>query len=473
MTAMHPIRFFPLKVGITAQPWGLGTGRQPLFKASRHAAGALRHPPYFSKILPLLVCCGSACPAASSSASTRAEPPADSPEAHCRKSDFVAILAHELRHPLAPIRSGLDFLRMGGSDPLAVANTLDMMDRQLSQMTRLVDDLFDVVGISSGKVGLRKERVALKSVIANAIETSLPVIEAGRHQLLVDIADESLMIEVDPGRISQVMVNLLNNAAKYTPHGGRIELSVRQDERQVYVSVADNGAGISQASSASIFEMFSQPDQGISQPQGGLGIGLSLVRQLVELHGGTVEVTSAGAGQGSTFTVRLPLAAGTPEAAPMTAAVAPSGEPLDVPARGLRILVADDDAQAARLLATVLELQGCGHVVALAGNGLQAVAMAREFKPEVAFLDISMPGMDGYEAAQALRQSQGQEALVLVALTGWSDPRSRARASSAGFDHLLTKPAGLEAVNALLSGLAGSAPPAAVPRSAEPGQVVA
>ncbi len=367
----------------------------------------------------------------------------------CQKADFVAILAHELRHPLAPIRSGLDFLRRGGQEPAAVTKTLDMMARQVGQLTQLIDDLFDVVGISSGKVAIRKKRVDLNEVLWSAIETSLPVIEAAGHHLLLDIADVSLVVEVDPGRFSQIVVNLLNNAAKYTPVGGCIELAVRQDGQRVHISVTDDGAGIEEAAFATIFEMFHQGAQDIGQAPGGLGIGLSLVRQLVELHGGTVTVASPGIGQGSTFTVALPLPAPAPAPA---LELELELESAHASSQSLRMLVVDDHADAAQMLAAILEMDG--HRTAVVGDGHQALQVAQAFRPEVVFLDIEMPGMNGYETARALRKLAGLERMTLVALTGWADIKSRHRSTEAGFDHHLSKPTTLATVRSVVAKIA-------------------
>lgn len=357
----------------------------------------------------------------------------------CCRSDFVAILAHELRHPLAPISSGLDFLRTGSHDPLTVTKTLDMMARQVSKLTQLIDDLFDVVGISSGQVGIRKKSVDLNEVLWSAIETSLPVIEAAGHHLLLDIPDVSLLIELDPGRISQVVVNLLNNAAKYTPAGGCIELAVREDDRRLLISVTDDGAGIEEAAFATIFEMFNQVAQDMNQAPGGLGIGLSLVRQLVELHGGTVTVASPGIGLGSTFTVALPLPALSLESAQASR-------------QSLRMLIVDDQADAAQMLAAILEMDG--HQTAVVGDGHQALQVAQAFSPDMVFLDIEMPGLNGYETARALRKLAGLEQVTLVALTGWNDTKSRNRVKDAGFDHHLRKPTELATVRTLVAEIA-------------------
>lgn len=374
----------------------------------------------------------------------------------CHKSEFIAILAHELRHPLAPLRSGLDFLRRGGHDPQAVTKTLDIMARQVSQLTQLVDDLFDVVGISSGKVGIRKKRVELNSVLWSAIETSLPVIDAAGHHLMLDIPDASWVIDADPGRISQVVVNLLNNAAKYTPAGGRIELAVRQEGGRVLISLSDNGAGIAEAAFARIFEMFSQVGQCGSQAPGGLGIGLSLVRQLVELHGGTVSVASPGIGQGSTFTVGLPLAQADLRASTVLpgAGELHSVESPPATTQSLRMLIVDDHADAAQMLAAILEMDG--HTTAVVCDGHQALQTAAAFRPEVAFIDIEMPGMSGYETAQAMRKLAGLKQMALVALTGWDDMKSRSRAKDAGFDHHLSKPTTLATIRTVVSKIADS-----------------
>lgn len=391
-------------------------------------------------------------------------PAASLAAAGCCKSEFIAILAHELRHPLAPLRSGLDFLRSGGgNDPLAMTKTLDIMARQVSQLTQLVDDLFDVVGISSGKVGLKKKRVELHSVLWNAVETSLPVIDAAGHHLVLDIPDTSWGIDADAGRITQVVVNLLNNAAKYTPAGGCIKLAVRQEERQVLISVTDDGVGIAEAAFGAIFEMFTQADQGGGgRAPGGLGIGLSLVRQLVELHGGTVGVASAGLGLGSTFTVALPLAPADAlapadvktSAAPPEAGGPQPEEPPPARSQSLRMLIVDDHADAGQMLATLLALDG--HTTAVVCDGPQALQMAVAFRPEVVFLDIEMPGMNGYETAQAMRQLAGLEPMALVALTGWDDMKSRHRAREAGFDHHLSKPTALATIRKVVSRIADS-----------------
>ncbi len=376
---------------------------------------------------------------------------ADLSEADQRKTEFLATLAHELRNPLAPISSGLSLLKLGGDNAAAVGKVRQMMERQVGQMVRLIDDLLDVARISGGKIHLKKTRIDLAAAMANAIETSQPFIEAGAHQLAVMFPQVPMFLDADGTRIAQVLSNLLNNAAKYTPHGGSIAIAAEREGDQVCISVSDNGVGIAPESLSSIFDMFSQVRHNLNRAQGGLGVGLSLVRRLVEMHGGTVMAESSGAGEGSTLTIRLPLA---PVVAQLPAQP-DAGSPAARPHRRLRLLVADDNADAAELLAALLELQG--HTSRVANNGVDAIRIAREFKPEAALLDIGMPDMNGYETAVAIRQIAGLENMVLVALTGWGDKSDRARSKDAGFDHHLTKPADMATIDALLDKVARSA----------------
>jgi signal transduction histidine kinase/DNA-binding response OmpR family regulator len=369
----------------------------------------------------------------------------DLAEADRRKTGFLVTLAHELRNPLAPIRAGLGIVRMN-DDKAAVAQTLDMVERQVSQMVNLIDDLLDIARISGSKLELKKDLVDLKGIVSLAIETSQPHIQASRHALVVQMPEEPLILDADPTRIAQVMANLLNNAAKYTPGEGRIELSVHRENGDVVISIADNGIGIVPEKLETVFEMFSQADLSTKRAYGGLGIGLSLVRQLVEMHGGAVHAASSGMGRGSTFTVRLPLASGTALPGLLHK---PSAGTLPASAKRLRILVVDDHVDAAKSLATVLALKG--HVTEVAHSGLSALEIAAEFWPDVAFLDIGMPEMDGHETALAMRKIAGLETVVLIALTGWGTQADRARSAKAGFDHHLTKPAALDTVDALLT----------------------
>jgi PAS domain S-box-containing protein len=367
-----------------------------------------------------------------------------------RKTEFLATLAHELRNPLAPLSNGLQLMRMAADGPAAMEKAREMMERQLRHLVHLVDDLLDIARISSGKIDLKKERVALEDVIEGAVESSMPLVSAAGHSLELDMPDRCLELEADPIRLGQVMSNLLNNAAKYTPSGGRIKLFVHREAKTVVISIADSGIGIAPDALPQVFEMFTQVGRGRDRSQGGLGIGLALVRRLVELHDGTVTAESAGIGAGSKFVVRLPLATHFESALP--SAVLPEAQP----AIPLRVLVVDDNVDAAESLAALLDL--AGHATRVAHDGDQALLTAHEFRPEVVFLDIGMPGKDGYEVAKALRGKPETQQAVLVALTGWGAKDDRARSTSAGFDHHLTKPAGLAAVEGLLSKMAGDRP---------------
>ena len=372
----------------------------------------------------------------------------DLAEADRRKTEFLATLAHELRNPLAPIRNGLSVMRMSGDNPAAMAKVRDMMERQVGHMVHLIDDLLDIARISGGKLELKRQRTDLAAILASAVETSMPLIEAGKHAFTLDVPDAALPIDADATRIAQVVANLLNNAAKYTPPGGQIALSAQRDGLDVVITVRDSGVGIAADALAGVFEMFSQIGRTVDRSQGGLGIGLSLVRRLVEMHGGSVAATSAGANAGSIFTVRLPLAAEAVQAGPAPGAPAPA---LDNAAGGLKVLVVDDNVDAAVTLSMILEMSG--YTAKVAHDGYEALAVAQTFGPRVAFLDIGMPGMSGYETARAIRATPGLEDIVLVALTGWGAESDRQRSNEAGFDHHLTKPVQLDVVEALLAGL--------------------
>ena len=370
-------------------------------------------------------------------------------ESDRRKTEFLATLAHELRNPLAPLSSGLQVMRLSASDPAAIERTRSMMERQVSHMVRLVDDLLDIARITTGKVDIKKDRVDLQTVIASAVETSMPLIEAGRHELLVHVPEEVLLLEVDLTRVAQVVSNLLNNADKYTPARGRIGLTAHREAGFVVIAVTDTGIGIPPASMPTVFEMFTQVGRNMERAQGGLGIGLSLVRRLVELHGGTVSASSEGVGRGSTFTVRLPLLLEDEAPAALPAAAQVADEAVDA---SLRVLVVDDNIDAADTLAALLEMSG--HTTRVANDGDQAIKMAQVFQPQVVFLDIGLPGMNGYEVARRLRQLPAMERAILVALTGWGTREDRERSTAAGFDHHLTKPADMNTVETLLLNLA-------------------
>ena len=372
----------------------------------------------------------------------------DLAEADRRKTEFLATLAHELRNPLAPIRNGLSVMRMSGDNPAAMAKVRDMMERQVGHMVHLIDDLLDIARISGGKLELKRQRTDLAAILASAVETSMPLIEAGKHAFTLDVPDAALPVDADATRIAQVVANLLNNAAKYTPPGGQITLSAQRDGVDAVITVRDSGVGIAADALAGVFEMFSQIGRTVDRSQGGLGIGLSLVRRLVEMHGGSVAATSAGANAGSIFTVRLPLAPEAVQAGPAPGEPAPA---LDNAAGGLKVLVVDDNVDAAVTLSMILEMSG--YTAKVAHDGYEALAVAQAFGPRVAFLDIGMPGMSGYETARAIRATPGLEDIVLVALTGWGAESDRQRSNEAGFDHHLTKPVQLDVVEALLAGL--------------------
>lgn len=364
-------------------------------------------------------------------------------QANRRKTEFLATLAHELRNPLAPLSNGLHLMRMANSKPELLEKTRQMMERQIQHMVHLVDDLLDVARISTGKVELRRQRMDLKDVVATAVETSASLIDAGGHKLTVDVPSQPMPMDADPTRIAQVVSNLLNNAAKYTPQGGRIALAVRVDAGEAVLSVSDTGVGIAPDALAKVFEMFAQVPSSAGKPQGGLGIGLSLVQSLVALHGGSVSAASPGAGEGSTFTVRLPLLAtdnhGVPRMEASTIAVKPDQ---------LHVLVVDDNTDAAESLGVLLDIEG--HAAHIAHSGAEALQVAREQALDVVFLDIGLPDMTGYDVARRMRLLPGMDKTLLVALTGWGTQDDRQRTRDAGFDRHLTKPAELPAVEELL-----------------------
>lgn len=368
-------------------------------------------------------------------------------EADRRKDEFLATLAHELRNPLAPIRSSLQIMRMA-DDAEAQAHARAMIERQVSQMVHLVDDLLDVGRITQGKVELRRERIDLSRAIQAAVETSLPVIDASRHALSLEMPDEPVVVDGDMTRLTQVVANLLNNAAKYTAAGGEIGVSLRREGEVAVVAVRDSGIGIPSDMLPRVFELFTQVDRAQERSQGGLGIGLALVKRLVEMHGGSVAATSEGAGLGSTFTLRLPALAATEHASP----VAP---PADMAVRaahsGPRVLVVDDNPDGADSLAMMLSLLGCE--VEVGRDGLAAVRLAESFLPRLILLDIGLPGIDGHEAGRRIRQAPWGRDLRLVALTGWGQDDDRRQSREAGFDEHLVKPIEIEALQRLIDGL--------------------
>lgn len=363
-------------------------------------------------------------------------------EADRRKDEFIATLAHELRNPLAPIRNGMTILRLDGTG--APSEVLNMMDRQLSHLVRLVDDLLDVSRVISGKVVLKREVCSIRSVIEAAVETSLPLIAASNHRLAVSLPEEILLADVDPTRIAQVVSNLLNNSAKYTPEAGNIELKVTADDTSVIVRVRDEGIGIPTEMLPKVFDLFTQVGRSLDRSQGGLGVGLSLVKRLVELHGGRIEAFSHGPGAGSTFTLWLPRARERRTTPRSAAAVAAAPAPL-------RVLIVDDNVDAATSMASMLKLSG--HETQVVFDGQSALELGKQFHPDIVFLDIGMPQMDGYEVARAARNDKAFDQVTLVALTGWGSVNDQQRAKDAGFDFHLTKPVELAAVAAVLAGL--------------------
>ena len=366
-------------------------------------------------------------------------------EMNRRKSEFLATLAHELRNPLAPLRNGLQILRLGAADSAVAGRARDMMERQVDHLVRLVDDLLDVARISGGKIELRREPVSLQSVVARAVETTMPAIEAQRHTLTVNAPEAPILVDVDTARFTQVLANLLGNAAKYTPPGGHLRVVAAVEGDLAVASVVDNGVGIPPTALDLVFDMFSQVRDNVSMAQGGLGIGLSLAKKLVDLHGGSLSAHSEGAGEGSTFTVRVPLSVVEVEV--------PEDRSTSVrakaTAKALRVLVVDDNLDAGDSLALKLSLEG--HDTRVARDGSSGLKVAREFHPHVAFLDIGMPGMNGYELAAAIRSAAVGAGSMLVALTGWGSQTDVQRASAAGFDKHLTKPANADDIDRILA----------------------
>jgi CheY-like chemotaxis protein len=369
-------------------------------------------------------------------------------DADRRKDEFLATLSHELRNPLAPIRSALEVMRLARDNPETVEKARATMERQLLHLVRITDDLLDVARITQSKMDLRRERIDLRVVLHTAIEATRPALDARHHTLKVDLPASPLWAEADLTRLAQVFSNLLNNAAKFTEPGGTINVAASGTGRTATVTVADTGVGIPAAMLPSIFDMFTQLQRFRDRTQGGLGIGLTLAKRLVELHGGAIEGRSEGDGRGSMFTVRLPLMPRASEqpARPRRAASATSP---------CRILLADDNPDALEMMHLMLTL--LGHTVSVAADGVAAVALARSVEPQIAFLDIGMPRMDGYEAAAHIRDQLGSR-VTLVALTGWGQDEDKRRAREAGFDHHLTKPPDPELLEQLIATCAGRAP---------------
>jgi CheY-like chemotaxis protein len=368
-------------------------------------------------------------------------------EANRRKDEFLAMLSHELRNPLAPIRNALEIVKRLDFKDQRLDWACAVLDGQLDNLTRIVDDLLDVSRITRGKVNLHRKRLDLASVIERAVETNRPLIEARGQMLTIQLSPEPIPLEGDLARLSQVISNLLSNAAKYTNVGGQIELSAGIEDHMAVIRIRDNGSGITPELLPRIFDLFTQSDQSLDRAPGGLGIGLTLVKRLVELHGGRVEAYSAGPGQGAEFVVRLPPATECeaeplPEALPVRAA------------SGLKVLLVDDNTDATESLALLLKM--AGHEVRTAASGSAALKIAQSFLPNAIVLDIGLPRMNGYKVAQRLRAAPATAHALLIALTGYGQAKDRRRAEASGFDHHLVKPVNLNELLAVLGAHAGT-----------------
>ena len=368
------------------------------------------------------------------------------------QSEFLVTLAHELRNPLAPIRTGLELMRAGA--PAGTHHDIrGMMERQVNHMVHLVDDLLDMARLTSGKLTLKREAVTLDDVVTQAIEISMPLVSAGGHQLDVTLPPDSVALHVDRHRIAQVLSNLVNNAAKYTPKGGIINVAARVEANQVVIEVRDNGVGIAADVLATVFDLYAQAPGSEGMSQGGLGVGLSLAQRLAQLHGGQVEAASAGIGHGSRFTVRLPLFEheAVPEAAGEIAPPA-STAPAAAPAAAMKVLLVDDNVDAVETLSALMEFSG--YDVMVAHDGASALEKAAQWPVPLVLLDIGLPDMDGYAVAVAMRKMDGMQDATLIALTGWGSEQDRLRSRQAGFDLHLTKPVDFTALQTTLAQVA-------------------
>jgi PAS domain S-box-containing protein len=374
---------------------------------------------------------------------------ADLSEADRRKNEFLAMLAHELRNPLAPIRNALQIIRLSQQNAAVVQSTSEIIERQVHHLVRLVDDLLDVSRISQGKIDLRRERVDLASALNQAVETCRPALDLGNHKITVSLPPERLQVKADPIRIAQVFSNLINNACKYSDPGSPISMEARFEADEIAVSVKDNGVGIPADRLQNIFEMFTQVEKTRERAQGGLGIGLTLVKELVQLHGGTVEANSGGLDKGSEFTVRLPRAIESDD----PVEIPEPAVPLAKTSAARRILVVDDNLDAAESLSMMLQL--CGNETYIANDGVEAVEAVGTFRPEVILMDIGLPRLDGYEAARMVRNQALGKDVVLIALTGWGNAEDRQRSKDAGFDEHLVKPVDYEVLLKVLNSLPG------------------
>ena len=356
-----------------------------------------------------------------------------------RKDEFLATLGHELRNPLAPLLTALHLLRTSGPPDDVVTRVTEVMERQLNHLVRLVDDLLEVSRITRGSIEIHREPVDLATIVQSAVDTSRPMLDAAHHQLSIHAPDEPVIVNGDAVRLTQILANLLTNAAKYTNAGGTISINVARQGDHAVVSVQDNGIGIAADQLQSVFDMFTQVDRSNRRAQGGLGIGLTLVKSLVEMHGGRVEARSGGQGRGSEFVVELPLAHETPRAHELP-------RPKEFPCR--RVLVVDDNRDAAEMLGQLLGALGA--VVSLAFSGREALDAVASFQPDCVLLDIGMPGMDGYEVARRIRAADAGRDILLVALTGWGQEHDQRRSRDAGFDHHVVKPPDIDKLRDLV-----------------------
>ena len=360
---------------------------------------------------------------------------------------FLAMLSHELRNPLAPLMTSVDILRMRSVGDPVVQQTSDVIARQVQHLTRLVDDLMDVSRITSGRIALALSPVDIGVPVARAVELSRPLIDTKGHSLHLLLPERPVMVSGDLTRLTQVMVNLLNNAAKYSPPGGRIDVRVKKEGSLVVVRVTDTGSGMPRELVPRVFDLFTQGARSLDRAEGGLGVGLTLVHKIVELHAGTVTAYSEGVDRGSEFVVRLPLL----PAAEVLASEAPGAQPATEPGHRLRILVVDDNRDAAESLAVLMELWG--HEVKRAYHGSDAIELSADYRPEVIFLDIGLPGMDGHEVAARLRASPETAGAALIAVTGYGQEEDRRRSQRAGFDQHLVKPVSPDRLHSLLKSL--------------------
>ena len=367
-------------------------------------------------------------------------------QADRQKDEFIATLAHELRNPLAPIRNALHILRSGTTDTNGMRWAREVIERQVTQLVRLIDDLLDVARVTCGHLELRREVITIDSIVHDAVEASRPLLESNRHEFHISLPAKPVIIDGDRTRLAEIVINLLNNAAKYTPQGGQVWVVCEPCGEEVALRVRDTGVGIAPEALSGIFKMFTQLDTSLGRAQGGLGVGLALARKLAELHGGRLEASSAGLGLGSEFALWLPVVRQAAEAAPKARAAA---APDAASGAGQRVLVVDDSEDAAESLAMLLRLNG--HTVETANDGMAALQQSLAFAPEVVILDIGLPGMSGYEVAERIRRSPGGAKLTLIALTGWGRNEERAQAFAAGFDHHLTKPVSVEELQQLLA----------------------